>query len=179
MEALGVLELVKKVSMKLWQKVSPTTIRKLLIVVGGLTVLCGFACGVTEISTDEERVVKLNKTLMCPVCPGESIDQSQNQLAGFMRELVSKKVEDGLTDEDIKQYFADRYGPSVLLDPPVEGFTAIAWAVPPTVAVIVVIALYIALKLMSRNSKTSRMNSEPSGVRQKHVDFVEEELKRM
>ena len=138
-----------------------------------------FACNVSEMSSDEERVLKLNKTLMCPVCPGESIDQSQNQLAGFMRELVGKKVEDGLTDKEIKQYFADRYGPSVLLEPPVEGFSMIVWVVPPLVAGIVAVALYIVLKLMSKNSKSSIMNSEPSRVRRKHLDFIEEELKKM
>ena len=85
---------------------------------------------------------------------------------------------DGLTDEEIKQYFVDRYGPSVLLEPPAEGFSMIVWVVPPLVVIIVVVALYIVLKVMSKNSKSSMMISKLSRPRREHLDFIEEELKK-
>ncbi len=168
-----------KAELKLWRRFSANMIRNIFLIILAACFMVGnIACDVTEMSSDEQRVVTLNKALMCPVCPGESIDQSQNQLAVFMRELVSNKVEDGLTDEEIKQYFVDRYGPSVLLEPPAEGFSMIVWVVPPLVVIIVVVALYIVLKMMSKNSKSSMMISKLSRPRREHLDFIEEELKK-
>ena len=37
------------------------------------------ACSVEEEISQNQRINSLNKSLMCPVCPGESIDQSQNE----------------------------------------------------------------------------------------------------
>ena len=63
-----------------------------------------------DIELQELRVISLNKEIMCPVCPGESIDQSQNDLAIQMRFIVTKLVDEGKSDEEIKEYFVQRYG---------------------------------------------------------------------
>ena len=47
----------------------------------------------TEISELDSRTNSLNKSIMCPVCPGESIDQSQNELAAHMRRIVREQIE--------------------------------------------------------------------------------------
>ena len=39
----------------------------------------------------EQRSQALNRTIMCPVCPGESIDQSQVALAVQMRGIVERR----------------------------------------------------------------------------------------
>ena len=83
-----------------------------LIVVMALTYGC-----VTTASPDipeaERRASALNKAIMCPVCPGESIDQSQNPLAVQMRAIVDEKLEEGWDEGRIKDFFVERYGPSV------------------------------------------------------------------
>ena len=43
----------------------------------------------------ERRAQGLNKTIRCPVGPGESIDQSQNALAAQMRGIVDEKLAAG------------------------------------------------------------------------------------
>jgi len=42
-----------------------------------------------DIPEIERKTHSLNKAIMCPVCPGESIDQSQNPLAVSMRGIVA------------------------------------------------------------------------------------------
>ena len=84
-----------------------------------------------EISELDSRTNALNKSIMCPVCPGESIDQSQNELAGHMRRIVREQLEIGKTDSQIREYFVERYGPVVLLEPSTSGIGLIAWIVPP------------------------------------------------
>ena len=111
------------------------------------------ACLEEDITEDNyDREQNLNKVLMCPVCPGESIDQSQNPLADNMREIVKQKVREGLTDDEIKQYFVDRYGVRVLLEPPVRSNTLVLWIVPPISISILAIVLISIMKMKRRIS---------------------------
>ena len=95
---------------------------------------------------EDNRAADLNKTIMCPVCPSETIDQSQNILAVQMRSIDEEKVEQGWSDDQIKNFFIERYGASVVSTPPKSGVDLIAWIVPPAVLVITIIGLYIFLK---------------------------------
>ena len=97
----------------------------------------------------ERRAHELNKTIMCPLCPGESIDQSQNPLSAQMRAIVAEKLADGWSDDQIRDFFVERYGQSVLLEPPREGFGLTAWIVPPAAFALALAALLIALRRMS------------------------------
>jgi cytochrome c-type biogenesis protein CcmH len=102
----------------------------------------------------EDRAHELNKTIMCPVCPGESIDQSQNALARQMRVIVAEKLEQGWSENQIQTFFVERYGPSVLMEPPRRGFGLLAWLLPPVGVVAAVVALYAALRVMRRSPDT-------------------------
>jgi len=99
----------------------------------------------------EQQAYSLNQAIMCPVCPGESIDQSQNPLAVQMRAIVIDKLSTGWSDQQIKDFFVERYGPSVLLAPPTAGLGLAAWIVPPATILGAVIALLLALRWMRRS----------------------------
>ena len=45
------------------------------------------SCGFQE--TDEEIAQRIDRTLMCPVCPAETLDQSQSELAKQMKSVIS------------------------------------------------------------------------------------------
>ena len=111
-----------------------------------------------DVSQQDRRIQELNKVLMCPVCPGESLDQSQNPLASNMREIVKQKVKEGLTDDEIKQYFVDRYGVRVLLEPPVRSNTLVLWIVPPISICILAIILITIMKKKRRISDNIEIN---------------------
>ena len=68
---------------------------------------------------------------MCPVCPSETIDQSQVELAEQMRTIVREKLADGESRGQILRFFVDRYGEEVLAAPPRRGFNLLVWLVPP------------------------------------------------
>ena len=110
-------------------------------------------CGADEeLPVLEARAQEINKTVMCPVCPGESIDQSQHPRATAMRAVVDEKLAEGSSNDDIRQYFVDRYGPSVLLEPPREGLNWLVWIVPPVGLLAAAIALYLVLRMAVRTS---------------------------
>ncbi len=98
----------------------------------------------------EGRAYKLNQAIMCPVCPGESIDQSQNPLAVQMRAIVLEQLQEGRTEGEIKAFYVERYGNSVLLEPPTSGFNLAVWVLPPFGVGIAAAALFGALRLMRR-----------------------------
>ena len=90
------------------------------------------ACSATyEVPDLERRAQQINKSVMCPVCPGESIDQSQHPLSVQMRAAVDEKLGEGWSDGQVREFFVERYGPAVLLEPPAEGAHLVAWLVPP------------------------------------------------
>ena len=98
----------------------------------------------------EQRAQALNKSIMCPVCPGESIDQSQVALAVQMRGIVNEKLADGWSDEQVREFFVERYGPSVLLEPPNEGISLMAWLLPPIGVAAAVVVFVFAVRQMRR-----------------------------
>ena len=113
--------------------------------------LFGVACTVpTKVTVEEAREHALNRAIMCPVCPGESIDQSQNDLSVSMRQIVKEQIENGKSDQEIKEYFVKRYGVVVLLEPPTYGKGLIVWLVPPIGLLAAVLVLILALILMRR-----------------------------
>ena len=128
---------------------------------------CGFharvcllsACtvlGESDVPDIERRAQRLNETIMCPVCPGESIDQSANPLAGQMRAIVDEKLNEGWTDRQIEDFFVERYGASVLLQPPAQGFSLAAWVVPPVAFVLAIASLLLTLRWMRISAAAER-----------------------
>ena len=96
---------------------------------------------------------EINQSVLCPVCPGESIDQSQHPLAVQMRRLVIEKLKQGWTGDQIRSHFVDGYGPSVLLDPPRSGINLAVWIVPPIVAVVTMALFFLVLRSMVGSRK--------------------------
>ena len=128
---------------------SPSAFLLLLAVIMTFTLACASD---EELPTLEARAQEINKTVMCPVCPGESIDQSQHPRAKAMRGVVNEKLAEGSTNDEIREFFVERYGPSVLLEPPREGLNWLVWIVPPVGILAAAIALYFVLRLAVRSS---------------------------
>ena len=96
----------------------------------------------------ERQAQDIGRGIMCPVCPGESIDQSQHPLAAQMRAIVVKKLGEGWTVQQIESMFVDGYGPNVLLKPSTSGTTLIVWLIPPLAVALTALALYLVLRSM-------------------------------
>ena len=92
---------------------------------------------------------------MCPVCPGESIDQSQVALAVQMRGIVNEKLAEGWSDQQVRQFFVERYGPSVLLEPPTSGVSLAVWILPPVGVAAAIVVFVLVLRQMRRKPALS------------------------
>lgn len=101
----------------------------------------------------EERAQALDKELMCPVCPSETIDQSQVELGKQMRAIVREKLADGESEQEIKDFFVDRYGDNVLAAPPTRGFNIVVWVVAGLALPIAAASLVLAVRVMRRRGE--------------------------
>jgi cytochrome c-type biogenesis protein CcmH len=107
----------------------------------------------TDVGTVYERMSRIADKLDCPVCQGQSVKESNSQLAQQMRHIIDEKIAAGASDEDIWDFFAERYGQGVLRDPPKEGFALGLWIGPIVASAIGVLA--VSLVLMQNRSWTT------------------------
>ena len=78
----------------------------------------------------EARTAAVASTLRCPVCQGESIQDSPAELAQQMRAIVKERLSAGETPQQIQAYFMSKYGEWILLEPRRTGLNLVLYAVP-------------------------------------------------
>ncbi|MDM8335524.1 cytochrome c-type biogenesis protein [Wolbachia pipientis] len=84
----------------------------------------------------EKRATNLFEIIKCPICSGESLSESESQIAYDMRKAIRKKIGDGYTDEQIISELKNSYGNSIIIIPPVKSSTYILWVIPLAVLLI-------------------------------------------
>ncbi len=78
----------------------------------------------------EARAKALMNELRCLVCQGQSIADSDAEMAGDMRALVRQKIAAGEDPKAIRDWLVARYGKWVSYDPPLDAVTWPLWGVP-------------------------------------------------
>ncbi|MCY7281184.1 MAG: cytochrome c-type biogenesis protein CcmH [Sphingomonas bacterium] len=73
---------------------------------------------------------RLMETLRCLVCQGQSIADSDAEMAGDMRALVRQRIVAGESPSEIRQWLIQRYGDYVTYEPPLSSVTAPLWLAP-------------------------------------------------
>tara|TARA_Y100000994_G_scaffold27920_1_gene19622 strand:+ start:171 stop:524 length:354 start_codon:yes stop_codon:yes gene_type:complete len=93
-------------------------------------------------SSIEERLYTLNRDLMCPVCDGLTLEQSQATPALEMKEEIKKMVVQGMSDKEIKNHFVAKFGVEILANPPKKGFDTLVWLAPLVFGFFGIVFLY-------------------------------------
>jgi cytochrome c-type biogenesis protein CcmH len=78
----------------------------------------------------EAQAKALMEELRCLVCQGQSIADSDAELAGDMRALVRQRIAAGERPEQVRSWLVERYGNWVSYRPPVEPVTWPLWLAP-------------------------------------------------
>lgn len=78
----------------------------------------------------EVRFQSLTRELRCLVCQNENLADSNADLARDLRHEVFDLMQQGKSDDEIKQYLVDRYSDFVLYDPPMKASTMLLWFGP-------------------------------------------------
>ena len=129
-------------------------------------------------SYDEAEAQSIDRMLMCPVCPAQTIDQTEVPLAKQMRAQVRDLLASGATRDEVLAWFAapERYGPSVLAEPPRSGFYLIAWFVPGVVVVAALAGGLFALRAMRRRGEDETPGGDASDDLQPYLATVDRDL---
>ena len=101
--------------------------------------------------TNEARSIALK--LQCPVCDGQSIVESQAAVSVQMKQKVQELVDQGKSEQEILNFFEERYGMMVLREPPYSGFGLGAWLIPPIVIGSIVIWFSFILRRKNQQYK--------------------------
>jgi len=93
--------------------------------------------GSSSVAADSARDAELDamtaviaSKLRCPVCRGQSVQESSAQLAREMQAIIRQKLEAGETPEQIEEFFLASYGDFILLKPRARGLSALVYALP-------------------------------------------------
>jgi cytochrome c-type biogenesis protein CcmH len=79
----------------------------------------------------EARAREISRGIRCPVCQGETIDDSNAGVARDLRLVVRERLLAGDTDAEVVAFVVDRYGEFVLFEPPAKGANLILWVAGP------------------------------------------------
>lgn len=77
--------------------------------------------------TIDDQVYAIARDLMCPVCAGQTVAESNSQLAGQMRAEIRRRLLAGQSREEIIAYFVGQFGEGALAAPPPRGTALVLW----------------------------------------------------
>jgi cytochrome c-type biogenesis protein CcmH len=73
---------------------------------------------------------ELESELMCPICQGETLAQSDSPAAQRIKAYVARRIAAGDTRSEIKDKLVAQWGQRILAAPPRHGFDLLAWVLP-------------------------------------------------
>src|SRR4029453_14975776 len=81
-------------------------------------------------SEQHPTLSELEGQLMCPICEGETLAQSDSPAAQRIKAYVQLRISQGATRSQIKREPVDQWGTRILAAPPRHGFDLLAWLLP-------------------------------------------------
>ncbi|MCH8799381.1 MAG: cytochrome c-type biogenesis protein CcmH [Chloroflexi bacterium] len=103
-----------------------------------------------EAAFSESQAQTIDRMLMCPVCPAQTIAQSQVEIALQMRAIVREMLADGNDSGQILDFFRERYGKDILAAPPKSGANLVAWLLPVGGVLAALVAVFFIIRSMTR-----------------------------
>ncbi|OGO65403.1 MAG: hypothetical protein A2030_09410 [Chloroflexi bacterium RBG_19FT_COMBO_50_10] len=164
-----------------------TVIKALFAIV--LTLLTGLfvagAVSAQQPTPSDDQVNAIAKQLYCPVCENIPLDVCPTTACAQWRELIRQKLADGLTEQQIKDYFVQQYGDRVLGTPPPRGINWLVYLVPPVAILAGAYVLFRAFRSWKRPIQQADLEpsileppAEKDTAQDEYIHRIEEELRK-
>jgi cytochrome c-type biogenesis protein CcmH len=138
-----------------------------------------FQHGHSQAESLDDRVNEVAHQLMCPVCQGQSVAESNSNLAQDMRQIIRKQLEEGKSKEEVIAYFVNRYGETILASPPPKGVNWLLWVLPGLAIVFGGLGIGIYLKSQGGKSAAgSGKREEKATADSDYMLRIDEELRK-
>ena len=96
---------------------------------------------------DEKRFNNLIKDIRCPKCTSGSLSSSNAPISEDLKLKIASMIQEGKTDQEIKDYVTSRFGKESLYEPEFNNSTYILWLAP-------FVVLFLALFIFISRKKT-------------------------
>lgn len=108
----------------------------------------------------EKRMVAITEDMRCLVCQNESLSASRADLALDLRREIREQIEQGKSDQEIRDFMVSRYGDFVLYQPPLKGTTLLLWFGPFLLLVAGLTGLVAYLRRRGRRIVPAELSAE-------------------
>ena len=85
---------------------------------------------VSSSESNDELTNKISKNIRCLICQGQSVYDSQSDFAISMKLVIKKKLDEGLSENEIYEFLKNQYGQWITYDPEFNKKTFILWLLP-------------------------------------------------
>jgi cytochrome c-type biogenesis protein CcmH len=89
------------------------------------------------------EVQNIFKQVLCTTCAGQSIAESDTNIARFLRKTIIDMLNEGKSTNQIKSYLVKNYGEQILTSPPINPYTYFLWASP---FILLIMMIYLSCK---------------------------------
>ena len=86
-----------------------------------------------ELKSEEnnsELKSEILKNIRCLICQGQSVYDSESEFAYSIKLIVDRKINKGLSEDEIYHFLREKYGDWVIYDPQLNKNTYILWLLP-------------------------------------------------
>lgn len=122
-------------------------------------VVCALTCTAAVVSAEtlDDRAYAVARQLMCPVCAGQTVAESDSTLAREMKAIIREKLASGETPDQILQFFVGQFGETVLAEPRPGGAALLLYAGPPAALILgLAIAVLTIRRWRARGAAVNR-----------------------
>ena len=100
----------------------------------------------------EVQAQALYESVMCPQCAGQTISQSNSQIAKAMRAAVRDGLLAGQSPEEVLDSLVASFGEGVLASPPTSGLALLVWLGPPLALAVGAAAVALVVRGLRRGA---------------------------
>ncbi|MBI4808021.1 MAG: cytochrome c-type biogenesis protein CcmH [Nitrosomonadales bacterium] len=108
----------------------------------------------------ERRMISLAEKVRCLVCQSETVASSRSDWSNDVRQIMREKMQAGATDQEIMDILVERFGKSVLFDPPVDRETIPLWIAPFVMLLLGVAALFYQVRKRRQTVPETELSEE-------------------
>ena len=120
-----------------------------------ILILIGFFFNINSSYSKEDHLdelKKISKNIRCLICQGQSIDDSNSDFAINIKYVILKKLNQGLSEDEIYDFLKSKYGDWIVYKPEFKLYNLLLWSIPYFIFFIGGILIY--QKIFKKNEKT-------------------------
>ena len=84
----------------------------------------------SNVNAENSKVDDISKNLRCLICQGQSIYDSNSEFALSVKTLISQKLSEGNSEDDIYSFLRSKYGDWIVYEPKINKYTLLLWLLP-------------------------------------------------